>query len=83
MHKSLINIKRFCHLFSTFSKYFFYYQILILDPGKVTMPSYVTVNMDADEKSIHIVNLCLEEMIGKCKKLHEWVFNAASLKSFR
>ncbi|PRD33488.1 UNVERIFIED_CONTAM: Mitogen-activated protein kinase kinase kinase 15 [Trichonephila clavipes] len=55
--------------------------ILILDPGKVYMPSNVTANMGADEKSVHIRNLCLKELKGQCRKLHEWVFTASSLKS--
>lgn len=57
--------------------------MLILDPGKVYMPSYVTVNMGAEEKSVHIVNLCLEALKDQCKKLHEWVFTASTLKSVR
>ncbi|XP_055927798.1 mitogen-activated protein kinase kinase kinase 15-like isoform X2 [Argiope bruennichi] len=57
------------------------FPILILDPGKVYMPSNVTVNMGADEKSIHIRNLCVKELRGECRKLHEWVFNASALKS--
>ncbi|GIZ01939.1 hypothetical protein CEXT_738151 [Caerostris extrusa] len=56
------------------------FPILILDPGKIFMPSYVTVNMDADEKSVHIRNLCLKELKGECRKLHEWVFTTSSLK---
>ncbi|GFY71567.1 hypothetical protein TNIN_459971 [Trichonephila inaurata madagascariensis] len=57
------------------------FPILILDPGKVYMPSNVTANMGADEKSVHIRNLCLKELKGECRKLHEWVFTASSLKS--
>ncbi|XP_035233225.1 mitogen-activated protein kinase kinase kinase 15-like isoform X1 [Stegodyphus dumicola] len=57
------------------------FPILILDPGKVYMPSYVTVNMGAEEKSVHIVNLCLEALKGICRKLHEWEFPASALKS--
>ncbi|XP_013777721.1 mitogen-activated protein kinase kinase kinase 5-like isoform X3 [Limulus polyphemus] len=57
------------------------FPILILEPTKVYMPSYVTVNMDAEEKSIQISNLCLDTLKGKCHKLHEWLFHDNSIKS--
>lgn len=57
------------------------FPILVLEPVKVYMPSYVTVNMGAEEKSIQITNLCLEALKGKCTKLHEWLFTASSIKS--
>lgn len=66
-----------------YNVYFKNFQILVLEPGKVYMPSYITVNMGAEEKSIHIVNLCLEALKNKCRKLHEWVFTAPLLKSVR
>ncbi|XP_054721753.1 mitogen-activated protein kinase kinase kinase 15-like isoform X2 [Uloborus diversus] len=58
------------------------FPILILDPGKVYMPSYVTVNLGAEEKSIHIVNLCIKALQKQCGKLHEWNFPASTIKSF-
>lgn len=45
------------------------------------MPSYVTMNMDADEKSIQIVNICLAHSKGNCKKLHDFLFVASKIKS--
>ncbi|XP_042910056.1 mitogen-activated protein kinase kinase kinase 15 isoform X3 [Parasteatoda tepidariorum] len=57
------------------------FPILILDPGKVYMPSYVTVNLGAEEKSVHINNLCLDALKGKCTKLHEFLFTKSSFKS--
>lgn len=40
-------------------------------------PSYVTVNLGAEEKSIHITNVCLTCLRGKeeCHLPHEWVIN--------
>ncbi|XP_042147874.1 mitogen-activated protein kinase kinase kinase 15 isoform X2 [Ixodes scapularis] len=57
------------------------FPILVLEPTKVLMPSYVTVNMGAEEKSIEICNLCIDTLKGKCKRIHEWLFNASSIRS--
>ncbi|KAH8420814.1 hypothetical protein KR222_005631 [Zaprionus bogoriensis] len=57
------------------------FPILILEPNKIYMPSYVTMNMDADEKSIQIVNICLTHSKNDCKKLHNFLFVASKIKS--
>ncbi|EDV41736.1 uncharacterized protein Dana_GF17624 [Drosophila ananassae] len=57
------------------------FPILILEPQKIYMPSYVTINMDADEKSIQIVNICLAHSKNACKKLHDFLFVASKIKS--
>nr|XP_037281029.1 mitogen-activated protein kinase kinase kinase 15-like isoform X1 [Rhipicephalus microplus] len=57
------------------------FPILILEPTKVLMPSYVTVNMGAEEKSLEIRNVCLDTLKGKCRKIHEWLFTASSIRS--
>ncbi|XP_022216186.2 mitogen-activated protein kinase kinase kinase 15 [Drosophila obscura] len=57
------------------------FPILILEPQKIYMPSYVTINMDADEKSIQIVNICLAHSKNTCKKLHDFLFVASKIKS--
>ena len=35
------------------------FPILVLEPQKIYMPSYVNVNMGAEEKSIQLINICL------------------------
>ncbi|XP_017863883.1 PREDICTED: mitogen-activated protein kinase kinase kinase 15 [Drosophila arizonae] len=57
------------------------FPILILEPNKIYMPSYVTINMDADEKSIQIVNICVAHSKNACKKLHDFLFVASKIKS--
>nr|AAO00972.1 Pk92B-PA [Drosophila erecta] len=57
------------------------FPILILEPQKIYMPSYVTINMDADEKSIQIVNNCLAHAKNACKKIHDFLFVASKIKS--
>uniref|UniRef100_A0A1A9VVY2 Protein kinase domain-containing protein n=1 Tax=Glossina austeni TaxID=7395 RepID=A0A1A9VVY2_GLOAU len=57
------------------------FPILILEPQKIYMPSYVNINMDAEEKSIQIVNICLAHSKHECKKVHDFVFTASQIKS--
>lgn len=45
------------------------------------MPSYVNINMDAEEKSIQIINICLDHAKNDCKKVHDFVFTASEIKS--
>ncbi|KAK4320966.1 hypothetical protein Pmani_008220 [Petrolisthes manimaculis] len=62
------------------------FPILILEPSRVYkpsyyLPSYVTVNLGAEEKSLQLWNLCLEQMKGTCREVHDWLFDASSIKS--
>ena len=57
------------------------FPILILEPQKIYMPSYVMVNMDAEEKNIQIINICLQHSKGSCRKVHDFLFNADQIKS--
>lgn len=45
------------------------------------MPSYVNVNLGAEEKSIQIWNLCLDSMKNNCKQVHDWLFTADMIRS--
>jgi len=57
--------------------------ILIWEPTKVFMPSYVTVNNGAEEKSLTIENLCLQCIKNDtpCKKPHTWELTASDIKT--
>lgn len=57
------------------------FPILILEPQKIYMPSYVNVNMGAEEKSLQIVNLCVAHQKGSCKKVHDFLYTANLIKS--
>lgn len=57
------------------------FPILILEPQKIYMPSYVNVNMGAEEKNLQIINICLAHSKGSCKKVHDFLFLASEIKS--
>lgn len=60
------------------------FQILILEPLKgfkfqsQFIPSYVNVNLDAEEKSIHVWHLIMDK-----NKIHEWKFYADDIRGVR
>lgn len=57
------------------------FPMLVLEPTKILMPSYVNVNLGAEEKSVQIWNLCLDSMKGTCRQVHDWLFTASMLRS--
>jgi mitogen-activated protein kinase kinase kinase 5 len=60
------------------------FPILIVEPSQqVYMPSFVTVNMGAEEQSIQIINICLAHEEKACRKIHDFVFTASQIKSIR
>ncbi|CAH1228775.1 MAP3K15 [Branchiostoma lanceolatum] len=54
------------------------FPVLLLEPTKLFMPSYVTVNTDSSEKSVHLWHVAPPP---DSKELHDWKFSAASIKS--
>lgn len=59
------------------------FQIVVLEHSKVWMPSYVNVNLGAEEKSIQVWNLCTDSMKGLCRQVHEWLFTANMIRCVR
>ncbi|XP_031620705.1 mitogen-activated protein kinase kinase kinase 15 isoform X2 [Contarinia nasturtii] len=57
------------------------FPILILEPQRIFMPSFVIINIGAEEQSIQITNLCLAHSKGTCKKVHDFLFTANQIKS--
>lgn len=57
------------------------FPILILEPQRIFMPSFVIINVGAEEQSIQITNLCLAHSKGTCKKVHDFLFTANQIKS--
>ncbi|XP_052870706.1 mitogen-activated protein kinase kinase kinase 15-like, partial [Anopheles cruzii] len=57
------------------------FPILILEPQEIYMPSYVSIHMDAEQKSFDISNICQQHAKGSCLKLHDFNFLASQIKS--
>uniref|UniRef100_A0A8D8RUT1 mitogen-activated protein kinase kinase kinase n=1 Tax=Cacopsylla melanoneura TaxID=428564 RepID=A0A8D8RUT1_9HEMI len=59
------------------------FPILVLEPSKILVPSHVTVNMGAEEKSIQVVNICIKckRKPGSCRQVHDWLFTASMVRS--
>ncbi|CAH0714549.1 unnamed protein product, partial [Brenthis ino] len=58
------------------------FPVVILETTKVFIPSYLNVNMGAEQKSIEIFNLCLEQMRGTCRQVHRWLFTSDMIRSY-
>ncbi|XP_025195164.1 mitogen-activated protein kinase kinase kinase 15 isoform X3 [Melanaphis sacchari] len=57
------------------------FPILVLEQLKVYMPSYVVVNLGAEEKSIFLWNQCIKCTRNVCKQVHKWLFVASMIRS--
>ncbi|XP_059490906.1 mitogen-activated protein kinase kinase kinase 15 isoform X2 [Neocloeon triangulifer] len=57
------------------------FPVLILEPQKIYMPSFVNFNLGAEEKSIQVVNLCIDCLKGQCRQKHDWLFTASMIRS--
>ncbi|XP_055614714.1 mitogen-activated protein kinase kinase kinase 15 isoform X2 [Uranotaenia lowii] len=57
------------------------FPILIQETHKILMASYVSIHMDAEQKSIDIVNICHQHEKDKCLKVHNFNFPASQIKS--
>ncbi|XP_065090432.1 mitogen-activated protein kinase kinase kinase 15 isoform X2 [Ochlerotatus camptorhynchus] len=57
------------------------FPILIQETQKVLFPSYVSIHMDAEQKSIDIINICQQHEKDKCRKVHNFNFLACQIKS--
>ncbi|XP_026484967.1 mitogen-activated protein kinase kinase kinase 15 isoform X3 [Vanessa tameamea] len=58
------------------------FPVVILETTKIYMPSYVNVNMGAEQKSVEIFNLCLDSMRGDCRQVHRWLFTSDMIRSY-
>nr|XP_022901393.1 mitogen-activated protein kinase kinase kinase 5-like [Onthophagus taurus] len=57
------------------------FHVLIREPNKTLMPTYVCVNLGAELQSIKITNLCLQSLHNACKQIHDWEFTAETIKN--
>ncbi|KAL5009780.1 hypothetical protein ScPMuIL_012085 [Solemya velum] len=54
-----------------------HFPVLVFEPTRVHMPSYVQVNLDEDDKSVQLWNACTE---SEDKHQTEWKFPVSSIK---
>ncbi|KAJ7396545.1 Mitogen-activated protein kinase kinase kinase 15 [Pitangus sulphuratus] len=52
------------------------FPVLVIEPTKVYQPAYVSINNEADERSLSLWHVSPPEM----KQIHEWNFTAASIR---
>lgn len=55
---------------------------LVLEQNKVYMPTYITMNLDAEEKSITISQMCIIHLrdLNGCRKPHLWHIQATGIR---
>nr|XP_044996375.1 mitogen-activated protein kinase kinase kinase 15 [Jaculus jaculus] len=52
------------------------FPVLVIEPTKVYQPSYVSINNEAEERTVSLWHVSPTEM----KQIHEWNFTASSIK---
>ncbi|XP_053168955.1 mitogen-activated protein kinase kinase kinase 15 isoform X2 [Hemicordylus capensis] len=52
------------------------FPVLVIEPTKVYQPAYVSINNEADERTVSLWHVSPAEM----KQIHEWNFTAASIR---
>ncbi|CAH1173520.1 unnamed protein product [Phaedon cochleariae] len=58
----------------------FRFPVLILEPSKELMPSYVCVNLGAEPQNLTVTNLCDKSLRGECTQIHDWEFTARQIR---
>lgn len=55
---------------------------LVLEQNKVYMPTYITMNLDVEEKSITISQMCITHLrdLNGCRKPHLWHIKATGVR---
>ncbi|XP_019870241.2 mitogen-activated protein kinase kinase kinase 15 isoform X4 [Aethina tumida] len=59
----------------------FRFPVLIMEPSKEFITSYVCVNLDAEPKNLRITNICKKSLQGQCTQIHDWEFSANNIRS--
>ncbi|XP_060523594.1 mitogen-activated protein kinase kinase kinase 15 isoform X2 [Cylas formicarius] len=60
----------------------FRFPVLILEPSKEYMPSYVWINLGAEPQTLQVTNQCLKRIKNECTEIHDWEFTADDIRSF-
>ncbi|KAK5649782.1 hypothetical protein RI129_000811 [Pyrocoelia pectoralis] len=54
---------------------------LVLEPSKELMPTYVCVNLETEQQSLQVTNLCAKSLRGTCTQMHDFEFTAPMIRS--
>ncbi|KAK9754931.1 MAP3K TRAFs-binding domain [Popillia japonica] len=54
---------------------------VVNEPNKELMPTYLCVNLEAEQQSIQITNLCLKSLQHNCTQIHDWEFTSPMIRS--
>ncbi|KAF0757605.1 mitogen-activated protein kinase kinase kinase 15-like [Aphis craccivora] len=57
------------------------FPVIVLEPLKVYVPSYVKVNLEVENKSISLHKQCITCTLKDCKQIHNWVFLGSEIRS--
>lgn len=63
------------------------FPILVFEPqsnkstNHIYIPSHVNVNLDVEEKSLQIINICANHERDNCRKRHDFLFTSNQIKS--
>lgn len=55
---------------------------IVLEQDQILMPTYITINLDAEEKSITISQMCITHLgdLNGCRKPHLWIIPATGIR---
>lgn len=55
---------------------------IVLEQNNELVPTYLTINLDAEEKSITISQMCIDHMrdLDSCRKPHLWHYQASGIR---
>lgn len=83
----ITNVEFFLEAIKTESGSDIRFPILAFEPqsNKITnhiyIPSHVNVNLDVEDKSLQIINICVNHERDNCRKRHDFLFTANQIKS--
>ncbi|KAL1506471.1 hypothetical protein ABEB36_005833 [Hypothenemus hampei] len=58
------------------------FPVLIFEPSKEYMPSYMWINFGAEPQTLQVSNVCLKRLKSNCTEIHDWEFAAVDIRSF-
>lgn len=57
------------------------FPVLIRESTREFMPSYVCVNLDTENQTLQIENICLKQLKNNCSQIHNWVFDKSMIRT--